>query len=288
MGNISAAARDCGLSQSQASRIIVELEASVGVRLLSRTTRAVVPTDAGTEFLVRAEAILDAVEDAHNCVREGTDLRGVVRISMSGSFAYREVIPRLPGFIDQHPALRLQIILDDQRQDLVRDAVDIAIRMGKLQDSTATAQRLTSIRRAIVAARRYIEQAGLPSAPEDLANHRIIGGPAGSAAWQFYRDGLPVAIDVQPHASFNDNEGAVIAAIAGLGICSTPMRTCRQELRNGTLIELLAEWERPVVEVHAYFPAGRATRVAARSLANYLKTEFERSAMDCLEAPMSV
>jgi len=277
LGSISAAARDCGLSQSQASRIIAELETSVGARLLSRTTRAVVPTDAGSEFLVRVEAILDAVEEAHNSVREGTDLRGIVRISIPSSFAYREVIPRLHGFTNLHPALRFQVILDDQRQDLVRDAVDVSIRMGDLQDSSATSQRLTSIPRAIIAAHSYVEAAGIPVSPEDLVHHRIIGGPAGAAAWRFERDGTAVAVDVQPHISFNDNEGAVIAAIAGLGICSTPMRTHRKELREGTLVELLTAWKRPPVEVHAYFPAGRATRVAARALVAYLKTEFDRS-----------
>src|ERR1700709_1484398 len=96
LGSISAAARDCGLSQSQASRIIAELEASLGARLLSRTTRAVVPTEIGSQFLIRVEAILDAVEDAQNSVREDGDLRGIVRISMPGTIGYREVIPRLP------------------------------------------------------------------------------------------------------------------------------------------------------------------------------------------------
>jgi DNA-binding transcriptional LysR family regulator len=276
LGSISAAARECGLSQSQASRIVAELEASLGARLLSRTTRAVVPTEAGQEFLVRAEAILDAVEDAQNLVREGGELRGLVRISMPSTMGYREVIPRLPGFTDQHPGLRIDVVLEDQRQDLVRDAVDVSIRLGKLTDSSATAQLLTLVPRVILAAPSYVDKAGTPVSPVDLANHRIIGGPTGTSGWTFERSGKVMTIDLQPHMTVNDNEGAIVAAVAGLGICSTPMRSIRTELLDGALVELLADWTMPPVNVHAFFPLGRSTRIAARSLVAYLKAELSK------------
>lgn len=278
LGSISAAARDCGLSQSQASRIVAELEADLGARLLSRTTRAVVPTEAGSEFLVRIEAILDALEDAQNSVREGGELQGIVRISMPGTMGYLEVIPRLAIFTARHPALRLQVLLDDQRQDLVRDAVDVSIRHGKLSDASATAQLLTTIPRVIVAAKSYVDEMGAPERPEDLIHHRIIGGPAGGASWAFERDGVTEVVHLSPFITFNDNEGAVTAAVAGIGIYSTPMRSYRKELADGRLVELLKDWKRPSVEVHAYFPMGRATRVAARSLVDFLRAEFNRDA----------
>jgi DNA-binding transcriptional LysR family regulator len=274
LGSISAAARECGLSQSQASRIVADLEDGLGARLLSRTTRAVVPTEAGAEFLARAEAILDAIEDARNVVREGEDLQGLVRISMPSTMGYLEVIPRLTGFTELHPALRLQILLEDQRQDLVRDAVDVAIRLGTLSDASATAQKITTIPRVILASRRYLDKAGEPITPADLTHHRIIGGPSGVAAWAFEREGEKVAVDLQPHISVNDNEGAVVAAIAGMGICSTPCRRPRPEMLDGSLVPLLTDWARPPVEVHAYFPLGRQTRIAARSLLAYLKAGF--------------
>ena len=99
----------------------------------------------GSDFLVRAEAILDAVEDAQNAVREDGELRGMVRISMPGTIGYHLIIPNLAGFLTQHPRLRVEVVLEDQRQDLVRDAVDVSIRMGKLTDSAATAQLLASV-----------------------------------------------------------------------------------------------------------------------------------------------
>ena len=276
LGSISAAARECGLSQSQASRIIADLETSLCARLISRTTRAVVPTEAGNEFLIRVEAILDAMEEAESAVREGGDLRGIVRISMPSSFGYREIIPRLRGFTTRHPAVRVQIILEDQRQDLVRDAVDVSIRLGKLADSSATAQLLTSIPRRVIASRSYLDEAGTPAEPQDLAGHRIIGGPAGRPCWRLERDGQTVVVELQPQVTVNDNEGAVMAAIAGLGIYATPMRSYRPEMQNGLLVELLPAWKLQPIGVHAYFPLGRGTRLVARSLADYLKAELSQ------------
>ena len=277
LGSISAAAKDCGLSQSQASRIIADLEANLGARLLSRTTRAVVPTETGSEFLVRIEAILDAVEDAQNIVREGGELRGLIRISMPSTLGYREIIPRLLGFTDLHPALNLEVLLEDHRQDLIRDAVDVAIRMGKLPDASATAQLLTSVPRVVLAARSYVDRAGVPARPEELLEHQIIGGPAGAAAWSFEREGKAIVMDLRPRFTVNDNEGAVVAAMSGLGICSTPMRTYRNEMRDGSLVELLADWKKPAVDIHAYFPLGRSTRIAARRLVQFLRAEFSKS-----------
>ena len=279
LGSISAAARDCGLSQSQASRIIADLETSLRARLLSKTTRAVVPTDTGNDFLIRAEAILEAIEEAESAVREGGELRGIVRISMPSTFGYREVIPCLGGFANRHPAVRIQIILEDQRQDLVRDAVDVSIRLGKLGDSSATAELLRSIPRRMIASPQYLDAAGIPSDPQDLTAHRIISGPPGRASWRLERAGQTVVVELQPQITVNDNEGAVMAAVAGLGIYVTPMRSYRRELQDGSLVELLPGWKLPPIDVHAYFPMGRGARVVARSLVDYLKAELGRPAL---------
>jgi DNA-binding transcriptional LysR family regulator len=144
---------------------------------------------------------------------------------MPGTIGYRAVILRLPSFLALHTRLRVQVVLEDQRQDLVRDAVDVSIRLGKLSDSSATAQLLTSVPRALLAACSYIDQAGSPASPADLAHHRIIGGPSGAVSWTFERDGETVTMDSQPQITINDNEGSVVAAVAGFGICSTAMRT---------------------------------------------------------------
>ena len=281
LGSFSAAARECGLSQSQASRIVADLEADLGTRLLSRSTRAVVPTEAGAEFLVRIETILGALDEAEYSVRGGGDLRGLVRLSTPTSFGIRTVIPHLAAFTAKHPDLHIQFLLEDSRRDLVRDAVDVAIRLGRLVDSSATAQLVARIPRVIVAAPTYLEHAGTPATPTELTNHRIVGGSAAAVptAWAFARDGEKVTIDLQPHFSTNENEGAVAAAAAGLGITSTSEWACQRELGNGSLVRLLTDWKTADIPVHAYFPMGSATRAAARALVDHLAAQFHENAI---------
>ena len=276
LGSFSAAARECGLSQPQASRIVADLEAGLGARLLSRTTRAVVPTEAGAEFLVRVEAILAALDEAEQGVREGGELRGLLRMSMPTSIGVREIIPRLASFTAKHPQLHIQLMMADRRQDLVRDAVDVAIRVGRLQDSTATAKLLGRIPRVVTAAPDYLARAGVPATPTELANHRIVAGPAAAAptAWRFERSAETVTVDLQPHFSTDENEGAVAAAAAGLGITSTSAWSCRREIESGALVRLFPEWTMAEIPVHAYFPLGRDTRVAARAMVEHLAAVF--------------
>ena len=282
LGNFSAAARECGLSQSQASRIVADLEADLGTRLLSRSTRAVVPTEAGAEFLARIESILGALDEAERSVRGGEDLRGLVRMSTPTSFGLRTVLPRIAAFTAKHPELRIHLLLDDRRQDLVREAVDVAIRLGQLIDSSATAKLIAKIPRVIVAAPTYLEQAGTPASPMDLAKHRIVAGSAAAvpSAWAFELRGEKLTVDLQPHFSTNENEGAVAAAAAGLGITSTSEWACQRELGNGSLIRLLTDWKMADIPVHAYFPMGPATRAAARALVDHLATLFDGNAID--------
>jgi len=278
LGSFSAAARECGLSQSQASRIIADLETDLGTRLLSRSTRAVVPTEAGTEFLVRIESILGALDEAEQSVRGGGDLRGLLRMSTPTSFGVRTIIPRLAGFSAKHPDLHIHLLLEDARRDLVRDAVDVAIRLGRLVDSSATAKLIARIPRVIVAAPQYLERAGTPATPMELTQHRIVGGPAADVptAWAFERGRERVTVELEPHFSTNENEGAVAAAVAGLGITSTSESACGREFEGGSLRRLLIDWKTADIPVHAYFPLGSTTRAAARALVDHLESEFER------------
>ncbi|WP_027796651.1 LysR family transcriptional regulator [Paraburkholderia acidipaludis] len=277
LGSFSAAAREVGLSQPQVSRLIADMESELGVRLLSRTTRAVVPTEAGADFLARVEPILVALEEAEHSVREGTDLRGILRMSMPTSVGIREVIPRLQPFAEKHPELRIELTLGDQRQDLIRDAVDVAIRLGRLVDSTATARRITNIRRVVVAAPAYLERRGTPLVPADLSVHRIVGGPASAVptAWKFAKEGQEITMDLEAHLWTDENEGAVAAAAAGFGITSTSEWACRRELEEGTLVRVLEDWQTADIPVHAYFPLGRATRAAGRAVIEHLVNSFQ-------------
>jgi len=276
LGSFSAAAREAGLTQSQVSRMIAELEAGLGTRLLSRTTRAVVPTEAGLEFLARMEPILAAIDDAENSVRETGELRGLLRIGMPSTMGIRVIIPRLSAFTERHPQLHLELLLEDKWQDMVKEAVDIGIRVGDLPDLAGTARLIGTMRRVIVASPDYLAGHGTPVSPQELQGHRIVGGPAGAHAssWQFERDGSTASIDLSPQVSTNDTAGALAAASGALGIVSTTSWACRLELESGTLVQLLPDWEMADLPVHAYFPMGRTTRLAARAFAEFLALEL--------------
>src|SRR5690242_6452629 len=127
-GSFSRAGRDLGLSQPSASRIASELERDVGAALMTRTTRGLTLTEAGADYLARIEPILAALEEADHAARGTGELRGTLRVGLSSSFAIREVIPRLPRFIRDHQALRVELVMSDQYQDLVTEGLDVALR----------------------------------------------------------------------------------------------------------------------------------------------------------------
>ena len=233
------------------------------------------PTEAGLVYLARIEPILAALDDADNSIRETGDLRGLLRIGMPSTMGMRVVMPRLPAFADQHPHLHIEMLLDDRWQDLVREAVDVGIRVGALPEGSGTAKRIGEMHRVVVASPAYLAAHGIPSSPADLIKHRIVGGPvsAQSLAWRFNRDGKSVVVDVRPHISTNDTAGALAAATSGLGITTTTSWACRDELASGMLISLLAEWATAALPVHAYYPMGRATRIAARAFVDFLRAQ---------------
>src|SRR6201991_481788 len=151
-GSFSLAGRELGISQPTASRIVSTLEKQVGAALLTRTTRAVTLTEAGADYLARVEAILAALDEADHAARGTGELRGTLRVATSPVFATRTVMPRLAKFADQHPKLRIEFALDDARHDLIGDSVDVAVRIGALDDSTAVTRKIGTVHRVLVAA----------------------------------------------------------------------------------------------------------------------------------------
>jgi DNA-binding transcriptional LysR family regulator len=275
-GSFSSAGREMGISQPTASRIVAMLEKQVGAALLTRTTRAVTLTEAGTDYLARVEAILAALDEADHAARGTGELRGVLRIAMSTSSAVRNVLPRLALFTDLHPQLRIEFVLNDEKQDLVGDAVDVALRIGSLADSSAVARKVGVVHRALAASPAYLAKAGTPLIPSELADHSIIVGPAGRGmeGWIFKKDGKTLSVRVDGRFILNGAEGATAAAVAGLGIISSGALGMLKELKSGSLVRVLPDWEMGSADVHVVLPAGRATKPSARAFADFIGTEL--------------
>jgi DNA-binding transcriptional LysR family regulator len=275
-GSFSAAGREMNIPQPTVSRIISQLEKNVGATLLIRTTRAVGLTEAGSDFIARLEPILTALDEAEQAARGSDELRGVLRVGLSSTFAIRALVPRLPRFLDRHPELRVELLMDDLRQDLVSEGVDVALRFGPLQDSSAMAKRIGSTPRIIAAAPGYLKRAGTPQVPADLANHSVIVGPSiAGHVWSFRHEGTAFSVRVDGRLSVSVNEVSTVAAVAEMGIISMSLAGCAQEIEDGTLVRLLPEWDMGTFEVNAVFAAGRAAKPSARAFADFLIDELD-------------
>ena len=273
-GSFSRAGRELGLSQPSASRIVAELEREVGAALMTRTTRGLTLTEAGVDYLARIELILAALEEADHAARGTGELRGRLRVALSLGFGVREVIPLLPAFMQRNPALRIDLVMSDRHQDLVTEGIDVALRFGALADSSAIARRLGASPRLLVASSAYLARAGSPDTPESLANHEVIVGPVGIGldTCTFQQDGRTKSVRVEGRVTTSVNMAATAAAVAGLGIASVALWSCRSELASGALVQVLGDWQMEPMQLHAVFAAGRAAKPSARAFADYLAT----------------
>lgn len=274
--SFTSAGREVGLSQPSVSRIISKLESDVGAALFVRSTHAVKLTEAGMDYLSRIDPILADLDEANQIVRGDGTLKGRLRVGCATSFAVREIIPRLPGFVDAHPELQVDLVLTDSMQDLIDQAIDVALRFGPLGDSTLVARKLGAPQRLLVASPAYLEKAGTPLTPADLARHNVILGPSGMGltGWSFQKNGKTVSVRVAGQVMVTVNEAATAAALAGMGIVTTALWGCRAELESGQLVRLLPDWEIGTVEVNAVLSGGRNAKPSARAFADYLVKSF--------------
>jgi DNA-binding transcriptional LysR family regulator len=278
MGNFSTAGREVGLSQPSASRMIAALESDLGATLFVRTTRAVSLTDAGAAYLTRVEPILAALDEADHEARGTGELRGSLRIGTPISFSLREIIPRLPAFMRQHPRLKIELRVTDRYPDLVTEGIDVSIQFGALADSSVTARKLIEQRKILTTSPDYIRERGVPRAPSDLAHHSVILSPAHpSPTFSFRKDQQVVPVRVESLLGITVNEGAVASALAGLGIAASSQTSARKELEAGQLVRVLDDWDFGSIEISALLPSGKIPKPAARAFIDFLIGELRRS-----------
>ncbi len=274
-GSFSKGAREMKLSQPTASRIMALLEEQLGTALFARSTRALVLTDAGSSYLARVRPILDALEEADNAIRGGDDLRGTLRVGVSSVLASRAIVPRLDAFLARHPDLFLELAIDDQRQDLIQDGIDVAIRLGKLPDSSAVARLIGRWPLIVVAAPDYLAKHGIPETPEALADHVfVIAGPVAGKELLFRQGNRQVTVQPKGQIAINGAEVALSAVRAGLGIAVASLPSFSQDLTAGGLVRLLPDWHLGDIEAHAVFANGHNAKPAARAFVEHLVAEW--------------
>jgi DNA-binding transcriptional LysR family regulator len=274
-GSSSAAARRLKLGQPAVSKSIAQLEENLGARLLLRSTRGLTPTDAGQRFYEHARRAIDEADQAEQAVRESSDgLSGRLRIGAAVTFARLHVLPALKTFLDQHPKLSIDIILDDRSIDLLERGVDVALRMGPLEDSTMTAKHIQRGRRLVVGTPRYFAEAGIPKTPADLSRHQAIvySLRGGGESWAFSgNDGTEVAVVVSGRVSVSAAEGMRTAVLGHMGLAVASEWMFSPELADGTVQAVLTEWTLPPIDVWAVFPSGRMATTKARAFVAFVE-----------------
>jgi DNA-binding transcriptional LysR family regulator len=284
-GSFSAAARRLKLGQPAVSKTVAQLEERLGARLLLRSTRGLSPTDAGQRFYDHALRAIDEAERAEQAARDSSDgLSGRLRISAAVTFARLHVLPALMSFLDQHPNLSIDIILDDRSVDLLEEGVDVALRMGALDDSNMTARRISTARRVVVGTPSYFAEAGVPQTPHDLSRHQAVvySVRGGGESWLFSRsDGSDSNVTLSGRISVNAAEGMRTAVLAHMGVAVASEWMFAPELSNGAVQAVLTEWMLPPIDLWAVFPSGRMATMKARAFVMFVEHLLnERSSAD--------
>jgi DNA-binding transcriptional LysR family regulator len=270
-GSFSQAGREQRLSQPTASRLIAELEERLGVTLFTRSTRAVALTQEGANYLAQIQPILDALTLADHTIRGTGELRGTLRVAVASIIASRTILPRLSRFMSAHPQLEIHLSTEDRRQDLILEGIDIAVRFGKLADSSALARRIGNWPLIMAAAPSYLQAHGTPQTPDDLPTHTfVVAGPLAAKTLVLTKDSREVAVNVTGNLFINGTDSAVTAGTQGLGLVVASTPALQHEITRGTLVRVLAEWDMGELEAYALFPSGQTPKPAARAFVDFL------------------
>lgn len=274
-GSFSAAARRLGIGQPAVSKSIAQLEERLGARLLLRSTRGLTPTEAGQQFFEGARRTIAEADEADNAARgSSANLTGRLRLCAAVTFARLHVVPRLGAFLDAHPDLEIDVLLDDRHIDLLEQGIDVALRMGELSDSSMTARRIARGRRVVVATPAYLAAHGMPQLPADLVEHAAVvyvSDSGGSGSWSFRQNSTEVSVAVSGRLRVSAAEGVRAAVFAGMGIAIASEWMFAPELASGRVTAVLTDWELPGIDLWAVYPSGRLASAKARAFVAFVQ-----------------
>lgn len=261
-GGFAAAAREQGVAPSTLAKAVARLEAALGVKLFHRTTRQVTLTPDGERLFQRCQRVLAEIEDLQ-AEASGTRAApaGLLRIDLPVFYGKRFVMPLLADVLRRYPALQMDIRLTDLQVDIVRDGVDLAVRIGPLRDSTLVARRVDQQGLVLCASAAYLARRGTPRRLEDLSAHDAIVFRLPSTGrdrpWQFRQRGTDVELLPTARVRISETEGLVEALKLDLGLCQLPDMLVQDELARGELVELLPSCRPPTMPIHLVHPPGR-------------------------------
>jgi DNA-binding transcriptional LysR family regulator len=273
------AAHDLDIPRSTATQVVQQLENRLGVRLLQRTTRTVMPTLDGEAYYRRCLAILDDIEDAEGAFT-GAVPKGLLRVEVQGTIARHFLMPGLPQFFEKYPDIEIAMSESDRWVDVVREGVDCVLRYGALPDSDLVARTVIHLDRITCAAPAYLERYGCPRTPEDLASHRTVGlrslTTGALAPFEFTGVEGIRRIDVPAPFSVTGTESFLDGVLLGLGLAQLPLFHIGRDLAAGRLQRILPGHPVPGAPVSVLYPRNRQLSPRVRLFVDWIVQRFNQ------------
>jgi DNA-binding transcriptional LysR family regulator len=275
-GGLSGAARKLGLSPPAVTRAIAALESRLGVRLLTRTTRVVRVTEAGARYVDDCRRLLAEVDEADEAAGGAhATPRGRLTVTAPVQFGAMHVTPLVAAYLASYPETSVACWFVDRIVNLVEEGADVAIRIGRLPDSSAQAIRVGGVRRVICGSPEYLQQHGTPREPAELRGHTIVSaaGVTPGADWRFIVGTRTSAVHLDPRLLTTTTDGALHAVLRGVGLARLLSYQVAAALASGALVAVLAEFDTEVLPVHVVHREGRA---ASRRVRAFLDLAIDR------------
>ena len=280
-GGFSAAARELGVTTPAVSKRLAQMEARLGVSLMTRTTRRVGLTPEGETYLTEARRILAEIDDMERLVTSALAApKGLLRVNATLGFGRSHLAPLIAQFSRAHPEVQVQLQLSVGPPPLGDDAFDVCVGFGEPPDARVIAHLLAPNRRLLCASPGYLDRYGMPRVPHELAQHHCIGirqGDESYGTWRLSLGKRTEAVKVRGNLSTNDGEIAVSWALAGLGIVMRAEWDVARYLRSGRLRQVLEHWQTPSADIHAFYPQRHQTSARVRAFVEFLAAHFGKS-----------
>jgi DNA-binding transcriptional LysR family regulator len=274
LGSFSRVAQETGLSQPTVSRALAALEKRLGAHLLSRSTRHVRPTEIGNRYYLECRKIIESVAQAEGSVSHlRTHPTGLLRVSVPMSFGRLYVMPHVVAYLERNPDLRIELAMNSQAVDLIRDGFDLAIQTGHLSDSRLIARRIGKNHRVMVATPQYLRKHGKPETPSQLSRHNCIlaGEP-----WQLQNVKRGRGIDFSGNLRVNNAEGVREAVLLHLGIGILPLWAVYREIESDELRVVLPRFSPVAKDIYAVYPYTLNPTSKVRGLIAFLEDDLKR------------
>ena len=265
------------IDPSALSRRIRRLEKQLGVRLFNRNTRRVALTEAGILYLSHCQEVLAKLDEADAIVsRLSAEPRGLLRVTLPVSFGQRHIAPILPEFLHRYPAVDLDLSFSDQFVDVLEESIDVAIRIGQLQDSQLIVRKLAPNRRVLCASPAYLQQYGSPQTPKELEQHSCLhfSRLAPGDIWHFSRQNQRIAVPIKGKLRADNGEALYQAVLGGCGIALLATFIVGDALRSGLLKTVLDDWKSPATDIFAVLGVGRYVPSKTQVFVDFLVERF--------------